>query len=125
MEQNTQTTEAQRIVFEKAVAAGVTILFGTDLGVLPHDMGSRQFEIMVERGMTPMQAIKSATSVPADHMELASDVGAIEIGRYGDLVAVGANPLEDISVLQNVEVVIKGGTVIRTTVPTTRRVRKQ
>jgi len=112
MRKNDETTEAQRIVFEKAVAAGVTILFGTDLGVLPHNLGARQFEVMVERGMTPMQAIHSATSVAAGHMEIADDVGAIEVGRYGDLIAVSGNPLRDISVLQDISVVVKGGVVV-------------
>lgn len=113
MQKNTDTTEAQRIVFEKALAAGVTLLFGTDLGVLPHDMGARQFEIMVERGMTPMQAIQSATSVPARHMGIQSDVGALQVGRYADMIAVHGNPLDDITLLQHVEFVMKGGDVIR------------
>ena len=62
-------------------------------GVLPHDMGGWQFDIMVERGMKPMDAIRSATSVPADHMGISADVGALEAGRYGDLIAVSGNPL--------------------------------
>ncbi len=114
MQKNHDTTEAQRIVFEKAVAAGVPLVFGTDLGVLPHHLGARQFEIMVERGMTPMQAIKSATSSNALHLGWESDVGAIEAGRYGDLIAVKGDPIADISVLQDVAVVIKGGEIVRT-----------
>lgn len=117
MQKNEETTEAQRVVFEKALRAGVTILFGTDLGVLPHDMGARQFEVMVRRGMAPMAAIKSATSVPATHMGIAADVGALEAGRFGDLIAVRGNPLSDITVLQDVEVVIKGGAVIKKATP--------
>jgi imidazolonepropionase-like amidohydrolase len=113
MRKNEETTEAQRVVFRKALAAGVTLMFGTDLGVLPHDMGTRQFEEMVKHGMAPMRAIKSATSVAADHMGLAADVGALEVGRYGDLIAVKGNPLEDITVLQDIRVVVKGGTIIR------------
>ena len=113
MQKNEETTDAQRVVFEKAVNAGVTILFGTDLGVLPHGMGARQFEVMVRHGMTPMDAIKSATSVAADHMEVAADVGAIEAGRFGDLVAVHGDPLADIRLLERVGVVIKGGKVIK------------
>jgi len=112
MRKNEETTEAQRIVFRKALAAGVTLVFGTDLGVLPHDMGARQFEEMVKQGMAPMHAIKSATSIAADHMGLSDDVGAIEVGRYGDLIAVRGNPLQDIAVLQDISVVIKGGTII-------------
>jgi len=113
MRKNEETTEAQRVVFRKALAAGVTLMFGTDLGVLPHDLGARQFEEMVKHGMAPMHAIKSATSIAADHMELAADVGAIEVGRFGDLIAVPGDPLADIAVLQNIAVVIKGGEVIR------------
>lgn len=109
MRKNFETTEAQRLVFEKAYALGVPILYGTDGGVLPHDMGGWQFGIMVERGMAPMDAIKSATSLAARHMGLSADVGAVEIGRYGDLIAVRSNPLEDMGVMRTVDVVIKGG----------------
>jgi imidazolonepropionase-like amidohydrolase len=112
MRKNEETTEAQREVFRKALAAGVTLLFGTDLGVLPHDMGARQFAEMVKHGMPPMQVIQSTTSLAAEHMGLASDVGAIEVGRYGDLIAVRGNPLEDMAVLQDISVIIKGGTIV-------------
>lgn len=60
-----------------------------------------------------MQAIKSATSLAAEHMGIATDVGAIAVGRYGDLIAVRGNPLEDIAVLQDISVVIKGGELVR------------
>ena len=113
LRKNDETTETQRVAFEKAVDAGVSVLFGTDLGVLPHDMGARQFVVMVDRGMTPMQAIKSATSVAAGHLGWQADVGAIEVGRYGDLIVVADNPLDDIATLQDVRAVIKGGRVIR------------
>lgn len=113
MRKNEETTEAQRDVFRKALAAGVTLLFGTDLGVLPHDMGARQFAEMVKHGMPPMQVIQSTTSLAANHMGVADDVGALEVGRYGDLIAVRGNPLEDIAVLQDIRVVIKGGEIVR------------
>jgi imidazolonepropionase-like amidohydrolase len=113
LQRNFDTTEAQRVVFEKAYAAGVPIMYGTDAGVLPHDMGGWQFAIMVERGMTPMDAIKSATSVPADHMGIQADVGAIEKGRFGDLIAVHGNPLVDMTIMRSVDVVIKGGLVFK------------
>ena len=109
MRKNFETTEAQRVVFEKAYALGIPIVYGTDGGVLPHDMGGWQFGIMVERGMAPMDAIRSATSLAAEHMDLADDVGAIEAGRFGDLVAVRTNPLDDMSIMKTVDVVIKGG----------------
>ncbi len=113
MRKNDETTEAQRIVFEKAHAAGVPILYGTDAGVAPHGYNGRQFEVMVRRGMAPMDAIRSATSVAAEHMDMADDVGALAPGRFGDLVAVAGNPLDDITLLQDVRVVIKGGIVIK------------
>ena len=113
LQRNTDTTEAQRVVFEKAYASGVTILYGTDASVLPHDMGGWQFAIMVERGMAPMDAIKSATSVPAEHMGLQDDIGAIARGRYGDLIAVRGDPLDDMLVMRDVDVVIKGGLVFK------------
>jgi imidazolonepropionase-like amidohydrolase len=113
MRKNFETTEAQRVVFEKAYAAGIPLLYGTDSGVHPHDMSGWQFDVMVERGMAPMDAIRSATSVPADHIGNSADVGAIEVGRFGDLVAVGGNPLEDMKIMRNVDVVIKGGEIYK------------
>lgn len=113
LQRNTDTTEAQRVVFEKAHAAGVTILYGTDAAVLPHTMGGWQFAIMVERGMAPMAALKSATSVAADHMGISEDVGAVAIGRYGDLIAVTGSPLEDVKLMRSVDVVIMGGHVVK------------
>jgi imidazolonepropionase-like amidohydrolase len=112
LRRNFETTETQRVVFEKAYALGIPILYGTDGGVLPHDMGGWQFKIMVERGMAPMDAIRSATSVAAHHMDL-SDVGAIEAGRFGDLIAVRSNPLDDMTVMRTVDVVIKGGLLFK------------
>ena len=117
MRKNEETTEAQRIVFEKAYAAGVPILYGTDAGVSPHGYNGKQFEVMVRRGMTPMDAIKSATSLAAEHMGMAADVGAIEVGRFGDLIAVRSNPLVNVAVFQDVPVVIKGGTVVKKVAP--------
>lgn len=113
LRRNTDTTEAQRIVFEKAYKKGVTLLYGTDAAVLPHDMGGWQFAIMVERGMAPMDAIKSATSVAAKHLSIDLDVGAITVGKRGDLVAVKGNPLTDMTALRRIEFVMKGGKVIK------------
>ena len=112
MQKNEQTTEAQRIVFAKAVKAGVPVLYGTDAGVAPHGGNGRQFGIMVERGMTAMQAIQSATSVAAYHMGWQENVGSLRVGRYADLVAVLDDPLADISTLENIDLVIKGGELI-------------
>ena len=112
MQKNEDTTEAQRVVFRKALAASVTLMFGTDLGVLPHHLGARQFAEMVKQGMAPMHAIQSATSIPANHMGLQADVGALEAGRFADLIAVRGNPIEDITLLQDISFVIKGGAVV-------------
>ena len=109
LRKNDETTEAQRQVFTKAYHAGVPIIYGTDAAVYPHGENAKQFVVMVERGMTPMDAIRAATSVAAKYIGWDEDVGAIEPGRYGDLIAVRGDPLQDISVLQQVVAVIKGG----------------
>jgi len=109
LRKNLETTEAQRQGFTKAHGAGAPIVYGTDAAVYPHGLNARQFPIMVSRGMTPMQAIQSATSVAAKYIGWADRVGALAPGRYGDVIAVRCRPLEDIACLQRVEVVVKGG----------------
>jgi imidazolonepropionase-like amidohydrolase len=113
LRKNVETTEIQRQAFTKAVKAGVPIVYGTDAGVFPHGFNARQFPIMVKRGMTPMQAIQSATSVAAFYMGMDRDIGSVQEGKLGDLIAVRGNPLVDITLLQQVQVVIKGGLVLR------------
>jgi imidazolonepropionase-like amidohydrolase len=113
LQRNTDTTEAQRVVFEKAYEKGVTLLYGTDAAVLPHDMGGWQFATMIERGMRPMDTIRSATSVAAKHMGLSADVGAVAPGRVADLVAVRGNPLEDAEILRDVAVVMQAGVIVK------------
>ena len=113
LQRNTDTTEAQRLVFEKAYEKGVTLLYGTDAAVLPHDMGGWQFATMVERGMRPMDAIRSATSVAAEHMGLSADVGAVAPGKVADLIAVRGDPLADAKILRDVAVVIRAGVIIK------------
>ena len=113
LRKNLETTEIQRQAFTKAVKAGVPIVFGSDSAVYPHGLNARQFPIMVERGMTPLQAIQSATSLAAKFMGWEDRVGALEPGRFGDLIAVRGNPLTDITTLQNVAVVIKGGLIFK------------
>jgi len=109
LRKNVETTEIQRQAFTKAVKAGVPIVFATDAGVFPHGLNARQFPIMVARGMTPMQAIQSATSTAAWYMGLDNQVGALAPGLYGDLIAVRGDPEQDIAVLERVDVVLKGG----------------
>ncbi|WP_300539086.1 amidohydrolase family protein [Sphingosinicella sp.] len=113
MRKNDETTDAQRIGFRKAVAAGVKIAYGTDAGVFPHGLNAQQFKYMVRYGMTPMQAIQSATTSAAALMGKSAEVGVIAPGRYADLVAVAADPLADISALERVDHVMKGGKLIR------------
>ena len=113
LQRNTYTTEAQRVVFEKAYEKGVTLLYGTDAAVLPHDMGGWQFATMVERGMRPMDAIRSATSVAAEHMGLSADAGAVAPGRVADLIAVRGDPLADAEILRDVTVVMQAGVIIK------------
>jgi imidazolonepropionase-like amidohydrolase len=113
LRKNEETTEAQRRGFSKAHSAGVPIVFGTDSAVYPHGDNAKQFRIMVERGMEPMDAIRAATSIAARYMGWEDRVGALEAGRFGDLIAVEGDPLEDVTVLEKVQVVVKGGLVFR------------
>jgi imidazolonepropionase-like amidohydrolase len=106
------TTASQREVFAKAVKAGVRLAFGTDSGVYPHGMGTRQFATMVEHGMAPMQAIAAGTIVAAELMGWEDRVGCLRPGRFADLVAVAGDPLEDLALLTDVPLVMRGGTVV-------------
>ena len=103
----------QRENFAKAVAAGVKIAFGTDAGVYPHGDNAKQFHYMVKFGMTPAGAIRAATESAADLIDRASNVGTLEAGKYADLIAVTANPLDHVEVLEHVSFVMKGGKVYK------------
>jgi imidazolonepropionase-like amidohydrolase len=102
----------QRQTFQRAVKAGVKMLFGTDAGVYPHGDNGRQFAKMVQWGMTPLQAIQAATSSASEALGR-NDVGVIQPGRYGDLVAVRGDPLRDVRVLEHVDAVVKGGKLVK------------
>jgi imidazolonepropionase-like amidohydrolase len=103
----------QRQTFQAAVKAGVKMVFGTDAGVYPNGYNARQFVTMTKWGMTPMQAIQAATANAAEALGRPGDVGAIAVGRYGDLIAVAGDPLSDIALLQTVGFVMKGGEVAK------------
>jgi imidazolonepropionase-like amidohydrolase len=104
----------QRETFRAAVRAGVKQIFGTDNGgVFPAGWNARQFATEVQWGMTPMQAIQSATKNAAEALGRTGDVGAIAVGRYGDIVAVRGDPLDDVKLLEHVDTVIKGGEVVK------------
>ena len=113
LRKNLETTEVQRQGFTRAVAAGASVVYGTDSAVYPHGLNARQFPIMVQRGMKPMQAIKAASSLAAQFMGWEDRVGSLAPGHFGDLIAVKGDPLKDITLLQHVEVVIKGGTAFK------------
>ena len=107
----------QRENFGKAVRAGLKMTFGTDEGVAssvcPDGINARQFAFMVKYGMTPMQAIQSATTNAADLLGHSNESGSIKAGKYADLIAVGGDPMKDISVLEKVEFVMKEGKVYK------------
>jgi imidazolonepropionase-like amidohydrolase len=103
----------QRETFRAAVKAGVKMLFGTDGGVYPNGDNAKQFATMVAWGMTPMQAIQAATVTAAEALGRSADVGAIAVGRFGDLIAVTGDPLDDVTRLQSVAFVMKGGEVVK------------
>jgi len=105
--------EIQRRNFTKAVRAGVKMSFGTDAGVCPHGINARQFAFMVKYGMTPMQAIQSATSNAADLLGKSNLLGSLQPGKYADIIAVLGDPLENIRLLENVKFVMKEGKIYR------------
>src|SRR5262247_4615924 len=103
----------QRENFQKAAKAGVKIAYGTDAGVYPHGWNAKQFAHMVKWGLTPMQAIQSATVNAADLLGWSDRVGRIATGLFADLIAVDSDPLQDISSLERVRFVMKGGVVYK------------
>ena len=114
LRKNRETTDIQRKNFEKAVRAGVRIGFGTDAGIYPHGDNARQFEYMVRYGMTPLGAIRAATIDAAASLGRSQELGSITPGKFGDLVAIAGDPLEDIERMRHVAGVIKQGVLIRT-----------
>jgi imidazolonepropionase-like amidohydrolase len=113
LRKNRETTDVQRARFTVAVKMGVKLAYGTDSGVYPHGQNAKQFAYMVRYGMTPMQAIQSATIRAAELLGKESELGSIAPGRFADLVAVDGDPLKDITVLENVAHVMKGGNTVR------------
>lgn len=107
------------VSFKKALAAGIKIAFGTDAGPFPHGTQAIEFEYLVKYGMTPLQAIQAATLNAArvmnayDRKNWSKTVGAIDPGKYADIIAVAGNPLDDIKQLEQVKFVMKGGVVYK------------
>lgn len=108
----------QRENFAKALKAGCKMAYGTDSGVYPHGWNGKQFFHLVKWGMTPMQAIQSATTSAADLLGWADKVGRLAPGHYADLIAVRGDPLADITALEHVDFVMKGGRVVRNSLTT-------
>jgi imidazolonepropionase-like amidohydrolase len=95
------------------VDAGVKIALGTDAGVMPHGTNAREFALMAKYGMSPMQAIEAGTLGGATLLGREAEVGSLERGKLADLVAVKGDPLHDITALQHVDFVMKGGVVFK------------
>ena len=109
LRKNRETTDVQRRGFQAAARAGARLTFGTDAAVYPYGLGARQFAYMVRYGMTPLQAIRSATSEAAKALGKEGQVGTLATGAWGDLVAVRSDPLADVTSLEHVVGVVKEG----------------
>ncbi len=99
--------------FRKALAAGVVLPFGSGAGPFPHGTQGEQFAYLVKWGVSPVQALRAATTIAADTIGWSADVGVVEAGKFADLVAVAGDPLADITEMSRVMFVMKGGQVIR------------
>lgn len=103
---------AARQNLARAFKSGVKVAFGTDAAVYPHGMNAREFAVMVKLGLTPMQAIQAATVNAADLLGWSDRVGSIEAGRYADIIAVKGDPITDVTTLERVSFVMKGGQIV-------------
>jgi len=116
-EENTEMrrriVEHHKGVFQKAMRMGVKICFGTDVGAFDHGTAAREFDKMVEYGMKPIEAIRSATTRASELLRMEKQVGTIERGKFADIIAVEGNPVEDIGSLSRVKFVMKGGRVYK------------
>src|SRR5207253_2665393 len=113
LEHDRELGEVQRPNFRKALKAGVKLAFGTDAGVCAYGTSARQFAFMVRYGMTPMQAIQAATSSAADLLGRSDQIGSIKKEKFADVIAVAGDPLKDVSLLENVQFVMKDGKVYK------------
>ena len=100
-------------MLRRAHEGGVTVAFGTDTGVSRHGQNAEEFALMVGAGFTPEEAIRSATVVASKHVEMDADIGTIEAGKYADIIAVNGDPLKDVTELEDVDFVMKGGVVYK------------
>ena len=112
LRKNRETTDIQRQNFARAVKAGVRIAFGTDAGIYPHGDNAKQFAYMVKYGMTPLDAIRAATSSAAASLGRSQELGSISPGKFADMIAVQGDPLENIDLLRQISGVIKQGELV-------------
>ena len=96
-----------------AFASGVKVAFGTDAAVYPHGLNAHEFAVMVRLGLTPLQAIQAATVNAADLLGWSGKVGSLEPGAWADIVAVDGDPVKDVTTLEHVKFVMKGGDVVK------------
>jgi len=109
LDKTRDTTDVQRIGFRDAVQAGVKVAFGSDAGVIPHGIQARQFSHYVQYGLTPTQAIQSATRWASELIGWEDRVGSLAPGTFADIVGVRGDPVDDIRLLENIGLVMKGG----------------
>jgi imidazolonepropionase-like amidohydrolase len=110
---NSPANQHKKAVFKSALDAGVTIISGSDVGTFPHGDNARELEAMVAFGMTPLAAVKSATSTAAKVLRMDTQIGQVKIGLFADLVAFNGDPTKDISATRRVTFVMKNGMVYR------------
>jgi imidazolonepropionase-like amidohydrolase len=101
----------RRATFKTALDAGVTILSGSDVGTFAHGDNARELETMVDFGMSPVNALKAATSVAGQVLHM--DIGTVKSGMLADLIAIEGDPTKDISAIRRVTFVMKGGTIYK------------
>jgi len=106
-----QGIQRKRETFKAALEAGVTILSGSDVGVFNHGDNARELELMVDYGMKPAEALKSATAIAGQVLHM--PIGSVKAGLFADLIAVDGDPTQDIAALRHVRMVMKGGTIYK------------
>jgi len=111
-EKGRRISEQAKVSLRLAIREGVPIAYGTDAGVFPHGQNANDFPVLVEAGMSPLEAIRTATLHAADLLGV-DDRGALEPGLLADVIAVPGSPLDDVEVLQRVSFVMQGGAVYR------------
>ncbi|HEY4588781.1 MAG TPA: amidohydrolase family protein, partial [Thermoanaerobaculia bacterium] len=113
IEKEKELRRHQLVNWKRAIAAGVKLAFGTDAGVYPHGQNAKQFHSLLDLGLTPAQVIRMATTNAADLIGWSDRVGTLTPGHYADLIAVDGDPLADVTELERVRFVMKGGVVVK------------